>query len=127
MNLTSQAPAFSRGVPDWITEQILTMRSQNLIFLALLPLILGACASFSFPYRTDVQQGNVITQDMMERLRTGMNQREVRYLLGSPLLRDPFHPDRWDYHYSLEKDGFLREQRRLTLYFNEETLARIEE
>lgn len=97
-----------------------------ILSLVLLPVLLGACASFSFPYRADVQQGNVITQDMTTRLRPGMSQREVRYLLGSPLLADPFHHDRWDYYYSLEQDGASRKQRHLTLYFRDENLLRIE-
>lgn len=103
------------------------MRTINfaLIFVIFL-LFLGACASFSFPYRTDVQQGNIITSDLIEKLQIGMNQREVSYLLGSPLLIDPFHHDRWDYYYSLKSVDSPNEQRRLTLFFKDDNLLRID-
>ncbi|CAK0741632.1 Outer membrane protein assembly factor BamE [Gammaproteobacteria bacterium] len=107
--------------------EIVAMRTSALpLLLSLLPVTLGACASFSFPYRPDVQQGNVVTQDMVDRLRPDMSDREVRYLLGSPLLIDPFHPDRWDYYYSLKQGSAAPEQRRVTLYFRNEHLLRIE-
>jgi outer membrane protein assembly factor BamE len=97
-----------------------------ILLLTLLITLLGACAPFSFPYRPDVQQGNIVTQEMIGRLRPGMSQREIRYQLGSPLLIDPFHPDRWDYYYSAKRDGARRKQRRLTLYFKGEYLVHIE-
>jgi len=87
---------------------------------------LGSCASFSFPYRTDVQQGNIITQEMVEKLQIGMNQREVSYLLGSPLLIDPFHHDRWDYYYSFQSVDSPPEQRHIILFFQDDNLFRIE-
>jgi outer membrane protein assembly factor BamE len=52
-----------------------------------------------FVYRIDIQQGNVITQDMVNQLRPGMSRRQVEFILGAPLLVDPFHADRWDYVY----------------------------
>ncbi|CAK0738502.1 outer membrane protein assembly factor BamE [Gammaproteobacteria bacterium] len=108
------------------SDKIVPMRI--LLSLSLLfPLLLGACtAPFAFPYRPDVQQGNVVTQDMVDRLKLDMSEREVRYLLGSPLLVDPFHPDRWDYYYSLKQDGVITEQHLMTLYFRNEHLLRIE-
>ena len=50
-----------------------------------------------FVYRIDIQQGNVLTQDKVNQIRTGMSQRQVQFVLGAPMLTDPFHADRWDY------------------------------
>jgi len=88
-------------------------------------IFLTGCASFSFPYRPDIQQGNIITSKTIARLHPGMSQHEVIFLLGSPLLRDPFHPERWDYFYSLKTAGTKLVQRRATLYFHDQQLERI--
>ncbi len=98
----------------------------RLTALLLSLLALGACSSFSFPYRPDVQQGNVLTQETIDRLRLDMSTREVRYLLGSPLLIDPFHANRWDYCYSTRQGNTTTAQRHVILYFQNEHLLRIE-
>lgn len=77
------------------------------------------------PYRMDVQQGNVVTQDMVAKLRPGMTRAQVRYVLGTPLVTDTFHPERWDYFYKFDRAGDPAEQRRLTLVFKEDQLDRI--
>ncbi|HEX7155742.1 MAG TPA: outer membrane protein assembly factor BamE, partial [Burkholderiaceae bacterium] len=58
---------------------------------------------FLTPYRPDVQQGNIITKDMVDQLRPGMTRDQVRFMLGTPLLTDMFHQDRWDYTYYLKR------------------------
>jgi len=78
------------------------------------------------PYRIDIQQGNLVTQDMVARLQTGMTRAQVRYVLGTPLVTDVFHPDRWDYIYRYEKDGKLIEHRRIVAVFSSDKLLRIE-
>ena len=78
------------------------------------------------PYRIDIQQGNVLTQDMVSKLRPGMTRQQVRFALGTPPITDAFHPDRWDYVYYLNKGGTLAEHRRLVLLFDGDTLKRIE-
>ncbi len=70
-------------------------------------------------YRIDIQQGNVITQDMVNQLKPGMNPRQVRYIMGSPLISDTFHPNRWDYIYSFQAGGSQRRQERISLMFDE--------
>jgi len=79
-----------------------------------------ALAGCSFPgvYKIDIQQGNVVTQDMIDQLRPGMTRRQVRFIMGNPLLVDTFHADRWDYLYSLQPGGGQRQQERITLFFN---------
>ncbi len=92
--------------------------------------LLGGCTNvyegdFKLPgvYRIDIQQGNVINQEMLDKLKPGMNQNQVRFIMGTPILIDPFHNDRWDYVYTFSKGGGQREQRHISLYFEEEGLA----
>lgn len=80
----------------------------------------------SFPYKVAIQQGNIIEQDQLNRVQPGMTRNQVQYLLGSPMLEDPFHVNRWDYYYSLKKGGKLQEKHRVSLFFENEKLARIE-
>lgn len=77
-------------------------------------------------HKIDIQQGNVITQDMLDRLRPGMTPSQVRYVLGTPLVVDPFRADRWDYVYMLEKNGQLKESRRIAVVFESGVLKGIE-
>jgi outer membrane protein assembly factor BamE len=87
------------------------------------------CASIaagcSFIHKIDVQQGNVVTQDMLAQLETGMDKAKVRFVMGTPLVVDTFHQDRWDYVYSYEKGSGHREQRRITLHFKNDQLVGI--
>jgi outer membrane protein assembly factor BamE len=78
------------------------------------------------PYKMDVQQGNVVTQEMVEKLRPGMTPSQVRFILGTPLVVDAFHKDRWDYVYRFSKAGTLQESRRIVIVFKDDKLARIE-
>lgn len=77
-------------------------------------------------YRQEIQQGNIITQEMVDQLRPGMAKRQVRFLLGTPILVDIFHQDRWDYLYSMKKSGQPRVQEQISLYFEQDQLIRIE-
>lgn len=78
-------------------------------------------------YKTDIQQGNVVTPEMLERLRLGMNRGQVRFVLGTPLVADPFHDNRWDYFYSFKKGGAADVQtRRVTVVFKNEQLVAVE-
>ena len=78
------------------------------------------------PYTMDIQQGNVITQEMLSKLKPGMTPAQVRFILGTPLVVDAFHKDRWDYVYRYSKGGTVQEQRRIVVVFQDEKLARIE-
>lgn len=76
-------------------------------------------------YRPTIQQGNVITQEQVNQLKPGMSRRQVRFVLGSPTLRDVFHDDRWDYPYT-EGVGSTPDQRKyLTVFFENDQLVRI--
>lgn len=74
-------------------------------------------------YKIDIKQGNVVTQKMIDQLQPGMNKRQVRYLLGTPLITDVFHQERWDYVYTEQPGGKARRQKRISLFFKNEQLA----
>ena len=74
-------------------------------------------------YSMDIHQGNIVSQEMVDQLRPGMNKRQVLFIMGTPLLQDPFHDDRWDYFYSNKPSGEVRLQKRITLVFKDEELA----
>jgi outer membrane protein assembly factor BamE len=78
------------------------------------------------PYRIDIQQGNVVSQAMVAKLKAGMTRAQVRFALGSPLIVDPFRTDRWDYVYMYQKQGQEAQRRRITIIFEEDRLLRIE-
>jgi outer membrane protein assembly factor BamE len=78
------------------------------------------------PYKMDIQQGNVVTQDMVAKLKPGMTKSQVRFALGTPLVIDPFHNDRWDYVYVQQKRGRVTEERRIVVLFSDDKLLRIE-
>ncbi|PKO34606.1 MAG: outer membrane protein assembly factor BamE [Betaproteobacteria bacterium HGW-Betaproteobacteria-7] len=92
---------------------------------------LGACSakpSFINEYKIDVQQGNVLGQDMVAQLKPGQTRDQVRFLLGTPLIADMFHQERWDYVYRFQsgKTGEV-ESRRFAVFFNGEgRLARVD-
>lgn len=94
-------------------------------FPAVLALLLAGCGPLA-PYRIDIQQGNFVSQEMVAKLKRGMSKEQVRYILGTPLVTDIFHADRWDYVYSLERPGEAPVRRRLAVFFEDDRLARLD-
>ncbi len=86
----------------------------------------GPTTRIPLVYKIDVQQGNIITQEMLAMLEPGIDKAKVRFIMGTPLLMDAFHQDRWDYVYSLQKRGGDRVQRRVALFFADDRLQRVE-
>ncbi len=78
------------------------------------------------PFRLDIAQGNYLTSDTLERVRPGMQRQDVRFILGSPLLLDPFHPNRWDYIFRFERGTGEAVTRRVTIHFEGDQVGRIE-
>ncbi len=78
------------------------------------------------PHRIDIQQGNVVTQEQLARVKPGMSRLQVRDALGTPLLADSFHPDRWDYIFTLRQGGKLVQRRNVVLYFDGDVLKSVE-
>jgi len=82
--------------------------------------VLSACGSII--YSPEVQQGNLVTQESVAQLKPGMSRDQVRFLLGTPLVADIFHADRWDYVYTVQpaRRSKIKEERRLTLFFDKQ-------
>ena len=113
------------------------MQKQKATFaLVLSAALIGGCSWFSdndprllsFPgaYKIDIQQGNVITQDMVNQLRPGMTREQVRFVVGETLLPDTYNRNRWDYIYSFQPGGEARTQQTLSLFFKDDKLSRFE-
>ena len=92
-----------------------------LLTLILLSPVLSSCTT----YKMDIRQGNFVSPEMREKLKLGMSKQQVRYVLGTPMINDAFHGNRWDYVYRLEHGGKVLEKQNLTLYFEGDILARM--
>ena len=94
----------------------------------LLASLVGCGSNFGFPgvYRINVEQGNVVTEEMVEQLQPGLNRRQVRYIMGTPLIEDSFDSDRWDYRYLLRNGNDTIIETQLTLWFEGDELVRAE-
>ncbi len=103
-------------------------RLRRSLVIATCVLSLSACSSWlPDAYRLDLQQGNTIKLEQLEAIEIGMTKAEVRKIMGSPMLSDPFHEQRWDYIYRfLPKKGFERKSL-LTLYFEDDLLSTIDD
>lgn len=101
---------------------------KNLISLALVVLLISSCSTFRFPgvHRITVQQGNVVTQQMVDKLKPGMTRRQVQFVLGNPVINDQLDADRWDYVYTIEIPGLEKIHRTLQVYFIDERLSYFE-
>lgn len=109
------------------TKPLVTVLRTGLI-AATLAVTLSACGStkWGFPYRADIQQGNWITAEQVALLQPGMSRAQVRFALGTPVLQDALHADRWDYTY-YNKPGYGKEElRKFTVWFDGDLLARWE-
>ncbi len=90
-------------------------------------LILTGCSYLPhILYKIDVQQGNVVTEEMLDKIKPAMTKSQVLFVLGSPLIVDTFRDNRWDYVYILREKGDLVEQKRLTIFFEDDKVVNIE-
>ena len=104
------------------------------IYVAFLAFSLGGCSlsqlklpELKIPrvYKLSVQQGNVITQEMVDRLKPGMTRNQVEFVMGKPVLGDPFNDDQWVYIYTLEVPDYFNQVFKMVLAFEDDTLATI--
>lgn len=103
------------------------LNSRRVVVLLVLISISSVNSGCLRAYRPNIQQGNIVTAQMLESLAPGMSRREVRYTLGSPMIEDPFHADRWDYVYTLrEGRSNKRQQSLITVVFDNDKLASVE-
>ncbi len=96
------------------------------VLLVLMLVVLTGCTSFR-PYRMEIRQGNLVTPEMRAKVRVGMSRQQVTAALGSPLVSDVFHANRWDYLYRYDERGKPLEQQRLTVYFEGDFVKRIDD
>jgi outer membrane protein assembly factor BamE len=88
--------------------------------------VTAACGSLT-PYRIEIQQGNYVTQEMVEQLKPGLTPDQVRFIVGTPLVNDIFHKDRWDYVFMRQPaNGGEVEVRRTAVFFEDGKLTRVE-
>lgn len=124
-------------VPQVLTQTSPMQRSiPTVTSIGLYGLLLAACANTELPHpadlphisdlpfvhKIDIQQGNVITQEMMAQLQPGMDKKKVNFIMGSPIILDTFHSNRWDYVYTFQPGGGRVERRHVTLYFKDDKL-----
>lgn len=109
---------------------IFTMR----IKLIVVSVLVASCSEMSMPklpsftaHKMEINQGNMVTPEMRHKLKLGMTRVQVQAILGTPLVNDAFHANRWDYVYRLEKKAKLLEKQNMTLYFEGEYLTRIDD
>ena len=107
-------------------------RASGGVLAVLAVALLPACKSVEIPkvpgvtpYRMVIQQGNFISQEMVSQLKPGMTKEQVRFILGTPLVTDIFHAERWDYVFFRESPNGKREQRNLSVVFENSKLARV--
>lgn len=81
---------------------------------------------FVTPYRIDIVQGNAVTKEQVAAVRPGMSREQVQAVLGTPMLTDPFHADRWDYFFSLRRPGTAVQKRVVVAHFKGASLERLE-
>lgn len=98
--------------------------AQRILLLLALASLVG-CQYFKFPgvYKVNIQQGNIVTQEMVDQLKPNMTKRQVRYIMGNPLIEDTFNPDRWDYVYTFRPAKGEPTKERITIYFKDDKLS----
>ena len=106
--------------------------SAAVLAAALAVLLTEGCSStdrsrsgFLEPYKVSIPQGNYLNQQMLDQVRQGMSREQVRLTIGSPLLTDIFHPDRWDYVFRFQYPNGDAELRRVTVHFRDDRVASV--
>ena len=99
----------------------------RILLIALAITCLSACSFVGFPgvYKIDVEQGNIVTQEMADQLKPGMSRRQVRFIMGTPLIEDTFNQDRWDYPYVKRNGLNVLSESLLTVEFEGDSLLSV--
>jgi outer membrane protein assembly factor BamE len=113
-----------------------SLRAARLALAATAVLAVSGCGSFDrttlqianvvTPYRVEVVQGNFVSREQVEALKPGMSRQQVRDILGTPLVTSVFHASRWDYVFTIKRQGVEPQRRRLAVFFNGEALERFD-
>lgn len=111
-------------------KAIVVYRTRLIILLSLLvpTLALSGCNNIGFPgvYLINIDQGNIVDQEMVDQLKPEMTRRQVRFLLGTPIVEDTFNNDRWDYIRLVRRGNDTLLRRRLTVVFENDVLVDVE-
>ncbi len=99
------------------------MDKLRIYLLCIATLLLAACTV----HQPDIQQGNVLEPKNTDKLTVGMDKSQVRFLMGTPLISDVFHENRWDYVYNYEIIGEQRELARITVFFENDKAVKIDQ
>ena len=105
---------------------------KNIVFLLapavlILAVLINGCSSLEFPgtYRIAIHQGNIISQDMVDKLKVGMSRKQVQYVLGTSLIKDSFNQDRWDYYYSVRNNRGKTVHKHISVFFIDNSLHKV--
>ena len=133
-----RTPVFSRSFPSTTRQRAWRSRVAPLSSALLAVVALSGCSSFNepasvkgfiawiAPYKPDIVQGNVVTTEQMSQVKPGMSRLQVRDILGSPLITDPFHAQRWDYVFTLKRQGFDDLKRAFVVTFDKDSVEKID-
>ena len=94
----------------------------NIVISPFILLIFISCTSLS-PYKVPILQGNIIDEDDITKLKEGLTKEQIQFIFGTAIIKDPFHSSRWDYYYSIQIGDNLIENKKLTIFFNADSLV----
>ena len=94
----------------------------NIVISTFILLIFISCTSLS-PYKVPILQGNIIDEDDISKLKEGLTKEQIQFIFGTAIIKDPFHSSRWDYYYSIQIGDNLIENKKLTIFFNADSLV----
>lgn len=97
------------------------MKSSTILLSLFIIVFSTACL-----YKTPVQQGNILLQEDVDKIKPGMSKRQIAIILGTPAIADPFNQDRWDYINAFKLKGEIEEIKKLTLFFDKDKLVKTE-
>ena len=94
----------------------------NIVISTFILLIFISCTSLS-PYKVPILQGNIIDEDDISKIKEGLTKEQIQFIFGTAIIKDPFHSSRWDYYYSIQIGDNLIENKKLTIFFNADSLV----
>lgn len=123
---SAHATNMTQSVPQVAPANQSESPPENLSAKTIVPVGFEKFMGIFTPYRTTIQQGNFVSKEMLAQVKQGMTREQVRFLLGTPLLTDMFHSDRWDYMFRLLKPNGELTTSRVTVYFEKNLVSTIE-
>ena len=103
-------------------KRISKINFSNKIYILFSVFFISSCSSLS-PYKVPILQGNIIDEDDISKLKEGLTKEQIQFIFGTAIIKDPFHSSRWDYYYSIQIGDNLIENKKLTIFFNADSLV----